>query len=53
MSTTLYIPREATALALGAEVVAQAVAAEAARRQQPVRIVRNGSRGAFWLEPLI
>jgi formate dehydrogenase iron-sulfur subunit len=53
MATTLYIPGEATALALGAEAVAQAVAAEAARRQQPVRIVRNGSRGAFWLEPLI
>ncbi len=33
--------------------MAQAVAAEAARREQSVRIVRNGSRGAFWLEPLV
>jgi formate dehydrogenase iron-sulfur subunit len=53
MSATIYIPREATALALGAESVARAVAAEAARRGQELRIVRNGSRGAFWLEPLV
>src|SRR5450432_4032595 len=53
MSITVYIPGEATARALGAEAVAQAVAAEAGRRQQAVRIVRNGSRGAFWLEPLL
>ena len=53
MSTTLYIPGEATARALGAEAVAQAVIAEAGRRNESVRIVRNGSRGAFWLEPLI
>ena len=53
MSITVYIPREATALALGAEAVARAVAAEAAKRKQDLRIVRNGSRGAFWLEPLV
>ena len=53
MTTTVYIPREATALALGAEQVAREVAAEAARRGQAVRIVRNGSRGAFWLEPMV
>ena len=53
MSTTLYIPGEATARALGAEAVVKAVSAEAARRGLELRIVRNGSRGAFWLEPLI
>jgi formate dehydrogenase iron-sulfur subunit len=53
VTTTVYIPREATALALGAEQVARAVTAEAARRGQDVRLVRNGSRGAFWLEPLV
>ncbi len=53
MSTTVYIPGEATARALGAEAVAQAVIAEARSRKQAVRIVRNGSRGAFWLEPLV
>jgi formate dehydrogenase iron-sulfur subunit len=53
MSVTLYIPREATALSLGAESVARAMAAEAARRSEAVQIVRTGSRGAFWLEPLV
>jgi formate dehydrogenase iron-sulfur subunit len=53
MSTIVYVPRDATALALGAEAVAMAVAAEAARRKLDVRLVRNGSRGALWLEPLV
>jgi formate dehydrogenase iron-sulfur subunit len=53
MSTTVYIPRDAGALALGAEATARAIAAEAARRGEDVRIVRNGSRGMFWLEPLV
>ncbi|MDE2219373.1 MAG: formate dehydrogenase [Gammaproteobacteria bacterium] len=53
MSTTVYVPRDATALALGAEAVATAIAAEAARRSLELRVVRNGSRGAFWLEPLV
>ena len=53
MSTTVYVPRDATALALGAEAVAIAIAAEAKQRKLEVRVVRNGSRGAFWLEPLV
>ena len=55
MSTpvTLYIPRDAAALSLGAESVAKAIAQAAAARGQALRIVRNGSRGLFWLEPLI
>src|ERR1700680_4797123 len=53
MSVTVYIPREATALSLGAQAVARAVSEEAARRQESVQIVRTGSRGLFWLEPLI
>ncbi|MEI2418073.1 NADH-quinone oxidoreductase subunit NuoF [Orrella sp. JC864] len=50
---TLYVPRDAAALAVGADELAQAIAAEAARRGQAVRIVRNGSRGLLWLEPLV
>jgi formate dehydrogenase iron-sulfur subunit len=53
MSVTVYIPREATALSLGAQSVARALAEEAARRQDAVQIVRTGSRGLFWLEPMI
>jgi formate dehydrogenase iron-sulfur subunit len=47
----LYVPRDASALSLGAEGVARALAAQT--RGHDVRIVRNGSRGMFWLEPLV
>ena len=50
---TVYVPRDATAKALGAERIAAAISAETARRNLAVRIVRNGSRGLFWLEPLV
>jgi formate dehydrogenase iron-sulfur subunit len=50
---TVYVPRDTTALALGAERVANAIAYEAARRGAEVRIARNGSRGLSWLEPLV
>jgi formate dehydrogenase iron-sulfur subunit len=53
MTTTLYIPKDASALSLGADEVAHAIAAEAKRRGVPVQLVRTGSRGAFWLEPLV
>ena len=49
----LYIPRDAAARALGAEDVVAAVQAEAARRGVTVQIIRNGSRGMVWLEPLV
>ncbi len=53
MTATVFVPRDSTALALGAEAVARAIAAETERRGLPLRIVRNGSRGLFWLEPLV
>jgi formate dehydrogenase iron-sulfur subunit len=53
MSIRIYIPQDSTALALGAEAVAGAIASEAARRGKSIEIVRNGSRGLFWLEPLV
>jgi len=53
MSATVYVPGDAGALSVGAGEVAAAIAAEAARRNTPLHIVRNGSRGAYWLEPLI
>ena len=52
-TVTVYVPRDSTALALGANDVAAAIAAEAGRRGLKVEIVRNGSRGMFWLEPLV
>ncbi|RPH54454.1 MAG: formate dehydrogenase beta subunit, partial [Lysobacterales bacterium] len=53
MSVTLYVPRDASAVSVGAEEVARAVCAEARRREIDVRVVRNGSRGLLWLEPLV
>ncbi|MFK2905891.1 formate dehydrogenase [Dyella ginsengisoli] len=53
MSFTVYVPRDAGALSLGAEATAAAIAAEAARRGVDVTVVRNGSRGLYWLEPMV
>ncbi|AJD43080.1 formate dehydrogenase beta subunit protein [Rhizobium gallicum bv. gallicum R602sp] len=53
MSVTIYVPRDAAALALGAEKVAEAVTQEIAARGIDAKIMRNGSRGMFWLEPLV
>ncbi len=53
MSTTIYIPGDSGALALGAEKVAKAMARELADRGITARIVRNGSRGAYFLEPMV
>jgi len=49
----IYVPRDAAARALGADAVAKAVVDQAARRGVAVTLVRNGSRGMVWLEPLV
>src|SRR5471032_900936 len=51
--TRIYVPCDSSALALGADGVALAVAVEAQARGIKVEIVRNGSRGMLWLEPLV
>ncbi len=58
MSTTagtirIYVPKDACAIACGADEVAEAIAAAALSARQPVEIVRNGSRGMLWLEPMV
>ena len=50
---TVYVPRDSTALAVGSDDVATAIAAHAAAHGIAVNVVRNGSRGLFWLEPLV
>ena len=49
----IYVPMDSAAKALGADVVAEAILAEAARRGLSVELVRNGTRGMVWLEPLV
>jgi formate dehydrogenase iron-sulfur subunit len=50
---TVYVPRDAAALAVGADEVALAIEDEARRRGIGLRLVRNGSRGLLWLETLV
>ncbi|MFN4167349.1 MAG: formate dehydrogenase beta subunit [Pannonibacter phragmitetus] len=53
MSVTVFVPRDAAALAVGADKVAAAIEREAAARNLDVTIIRNGSRGMLWLETLV
>ena len=53
MSATVFVPRDSAALSLGAEGVARTLVSEGARRKVELNLVRNGSRGMFWLEPLV
>ncbi len=49
----IYVPRDAAALSVGAERTAQAIVTQAQRRGVAVELIRNGSRGLLWLEPLV
>lgn len=49
----IYVPIDSTALSLGAERTAKKIIQEAQARGLNITLVRNGSRGLFWLEPLV
>jgi len=49
----IFVPRDAAARAVGADKVAAALVDEARRQGLDIQIVRTGSRGLFWLEPMI
>ena len=51
--TKIYVPRDSSALSVGADRTAKAMALEAQKRGIKIEIIRNGSRGLFWLEPLV
>ena len=53
MSITIFIPGDSAALSVGADEVAARVIAIAKLEGIEISIVRNGSRGALWLEPLL
>src|ERR1700686_3247389 len=52
-AVTIYVPCDAAALSVGADETAAAIAAEADHRGVQIQLVRNGSRGLLWLEPLV
>ena len=49
----IFVPRDSAALAAGADEVVSRLQHEIAQRGLSVEIVRNSSRGMFWLEPLL
>jgi len=49
----VFVPADTTACALGANAVAAEVEAQARAHGLDLQVIRNGSRGAFWLEPLL
>lgn len=53
MTTRFFVPRDAAARAVGADKVAVALSEEAKRQGIEIEIVRTGSRGLFWLEPMV
>ena len=53
MSITIYVSGDSSAISLGANRTAAAIAKEAAQRGMDINLVRNGSRGMYWLEPLV
>ena len=53
MAKRVYVPRETSAVSIGADDVAIAIAREAKEAGHRIELVRNGSWGATWLEPLV
>jgi formate dehydrogenase iron-sulfur subunit len=53
VSLRIFIPCDAGAIAVGADEVATALLAAAKKRGAEIHIVRTGSRGLYWLEPMV
>ena len=50
MTVKVYVPCDSAALSIGANAVANAIADQGG---SDVEIIRNGSRGMLWLEPMV
>ena len=53
MATVVFVPRDSAALSVGADETARAIEAHSRARGEEIRLIRNGSRGLYWLEPLV
>ena len=51
--TKVYVPRDTAAVSMGADEVALAIAQAAKKTGANIELIRNGSWGASWLEPLV
>lgn len=53
MSKRIFVPCDSAAIAVGADAVAKAILTQATKHEIAVELIRNGSRGLHWLEPLV
>jgi formate dehydrogenase iron-sulfur subunit len=53
MKMRIFVPRDAAAVSVGADEIALALEKAAAKHNAPIEIVRTGSRGLMWLEPMV
>jgi formate dehydrogenase iron-sulfur subunit len=53
MNMRIFVPRDAGAIAVGADDVVAALEQAARKRGLGITIIRNGSRGLYWLEPMV
>src|SRR5580704_413884 len=49
----IYVPCDTASVSVGADAVARAIESQIEARRIDAQVVRNGSRGLFWLEPLV
>ncbi|MFJ3223520.1 formate dehydrogenase beta subunit [Streptomyces sp. NPDC086783] len=52
-AVTVYVPRDSAARSVGADEIADALRQGAPDGGPDIDVVRNGSRGMLWLEPLV
>ena len=53
MTIRIFVPKDAAAVALGADKVAAKLSETLKAKGIDARVVRNGSRGMHWLEPMV
>jgi formate dehydrogenase iron-sulfur subunit len=53
MTITVYVSNDSSAVSLGANRTANALITQAQQRGVDIEVIRNGSRGMYWLEPLV
>lgn len=53
MKTRVFVPHDTSACSLGADVVAEALRHYFVQNNIQADLMRNGSRGLYWLEPLV
>lgn len=49
----VYVPRDFSSVSVGSDEVAEEIVNQAKKRNLDIEVIRNGSRGAYWLEPLV